>query len=141
MIVIQGGGLLLQIHTSYRSEILSIHPLPNWIRGLIGIIKSMRRKRLLYRIQLVDPWKIQSHLKSSIVTTNRTMSAEDTDSGTSYLPHHKNPEVFVTFYTNTSRSFWLYILCISGDEGLSDEIFQESFLRFIRKAPAHLNEH
>ncbi|MFC2156444.1 RNA polymerase sigma factor [Acidobacteriota bacterium] len=141
MIVIQSGGLLLQIPTSCCSLTPAIPPLPNWIRGFAGIIKSLRRKPLVYRIQLADPWKIQSFLEDSIITPDSTKSTEGTDSGTSYLPHHKKPVAFNTFYTKISRSFWLYILCISGDEGLSDEIFQESFLRFIRKAPAHLNEH
>jgi RNA polymerase sigma-70 factor (ECF subfamily) len=47
---------------------------------------------------------------------------------------------FGDFYHNVSKPFWLYILRVCGDESLADEIFQESFLRFLTKAPDHLNE-
>ena len=58
-----------------------------------------------------------------------------------HRPHFTNQEKFTDFYSRISRPLWLYILCNCGDEALSDEIFQESFLRFIRKAPSHLQEH
>lgn len=53
---------------------------------------------------------------------------------------NKEKDIFDLFYARVSQSFWRYLFSMSGDEGLSDEIFQESFCRFIRKAPAELNE-
>jgi RNA polymerase sigma-70 factor (ECF subfamily) len=48
---------------------------------------------------------------------------------------------FDSFYKKISRPFWLYVFSTCADEGLADEIFQESFCRFLRKAPYQLNDH
>lgn len=42
---------------------------------------------------------------------------------------------FGEFYQKHSRPFWLYIFKICGDENLAEDIFQESFLRFLRAEP------
>lgn len=47
---------------------------------------------------------------------------------------------FEAFYQKNSRPLWLYILRVSGDESLADDIYQEAFVRFLRKIPAGLNE-
>jgi len=49
-------------------------------------------------------------------------------------------EIFDAFYARVAKPFWRYIFSMCGDENLADEIFQESFCRFIRKAPSELNE-
>ena len=50
-------------------------------------------------------------------------------------------ESFKIFYQNHARRFRLFILKTCGDEGMTDDIFQESFFRFLRAAPVGLNEH
>ncbi|MFB0565489.1 MAG: RNA polymerase sigma factor [Candidatus Aminicenantaceae bacterium] len=44
-------------------------------------------------------------------------------------------EFFTEFYQKYSRPFWLYIFKICGDENLAEDIFQESFLRFLKAEP------
>jgi len=49
-------------------------------------------------------------------------------------------EFFREFYQKHSRPFWLYIFKICGDENLAEDIFQESFLRFLRAEPVIVSE-
>ena len=44
------------------------------------------------------------------------------------------------FYEKYSRSFWFYIYKICGDGNMADDIFQESFYRFLRASPNIINE-
>lgn len=44
-------------------------------------------------------------------------------------------EIWEKFCRNHSRSFWFYIYKICGDEHLADDIYQESFVRFLRVKP------
>lgn len=50
-------------------------------------------------------------------------------------------EYFKIFYQKYSQGFWYFILKICGDENMADDIFQESFFKFIKAAPAKLNEY
>ncbi len=49
-------------------------------------------------------------------------------------------ESFKGFYKKHSRALWFYIFKTCGDESMADDIFQESFYRFLRAEPAKLNE-
>lgn len=49
-------------------------------------------------------------------------------------------EIWEKFYTNHSRSFWFYIYKICGDEHLADDIYQESFVKFLKAKPNIENE-
>lgn len=49
-------------------------------------------------------------------------------------------EIWERFYANHSRSFWFYIYKVCGDENLADDIFQDSFVRFLKAAPDIKNE-
>jgi RNA polymerase sigma-70 factor (ECF subfamily) len=49
-------------------------------------------------------------------------------------------EIWEKFYTNHSRSFWFYIYKICGDEHLADDIYQESFVKFLKAKPDIENE-
>ena len=49
-------------------------------------------------------------------------------------------EIWEKFYTNHSRSFWFYIYKICGDEHLADDIYQESFVKFLKAKPKIENE-
>lgn len=52
-----------------------------------------------------------------------------------------NQEVaFKEFYRKYSRSFWLYICKICGDETMADDVFQESFYKFLKSKPALSDE-
>ena len=47
---------------------------------------------------------------------------------------------FKKFYREYSRSFWLYICKICGDENMADDIFQEAFYKFLKIKPVISNE-
>lgn len=49
-------------------------------------------------------------------------------------------EVWERFYEKYSRSFWLYIYKICGDEQTADDIFQESFYKFLKAGSRIQNE-
>ena len=49
-------------------------------------------------------------------------------------------EIWEEFYSNHSRSFWFYIYKICGDENMADDIFQESFVKFLKANPDIQNE-
>ena len=49
-------------------------------------------------------------------------------------------EIWERFYTNHSRSFWFYIYKICGNEQLADDIYQESFVKFLKAGPEMANE-
>lgn len=49
-------------------------------------------------------------------------------------------ESFKGFYKKHSRSLWFYIFKTCGDESMADDIFQETFYRYLRAEPVKLNE-
>jgi RNA polymerase sigma-70 factor (ECF subfamily) len=49
-------------------------------------------------------------------------------------------EIWEKFYANHSRSFWFYIYKICGDEHMADDIYQESFVKFLKAKPDIANE-
>jgi RNA polymerase sigma-70 factor (ECF subfamily) len=50
-------------------------------------------------------------------------------------------ESFKGFYKKYSRSLWFYIYKTCGDKNLADDIFQESFYKYLRAEPIRLNEY
>jgi len=48
--------------------------------------------------------------------------------------------VWENFYRRHSRSFWFYIYKICGNEQMADDIFQESFVKFLNARPVILND-
>lgn len=50
-------------------------------------------------------------------------------------------ESFSRFYRQYSRPLWLYIIKICGDESLADDIFQDTFIKFLKAVPGQLNEY
>ncbi len=63
--------------------------------------------------------------------------------GLLYMDHNSKSnwkEFFREFYQKHSRPFWFYIFKICGDENLADDIFQESFLKFLRAEPVIMSE-
>jgi RNA polymerase sigma-70 factor (ECF subfamily) len=49
-------------------------------------------------------------------------------------------DIWEKFYANQSRSFWFYIYKICDDEHMADDIFQESFVKFLKAKPDIANE-
>jgi RNA polymerase sigma-70 factor (ECF subfamily) len=47
---------------------------------------------------------------------------------------------FTEFYQKDARSLWFYILKVCRDENLADDIFQDTFYKFLQAKPAVLNE-
>ena len=50
-------------------------------------------------------------------------------------------ESFKVFYRKYSKPFWLFIFKMCGEASMADDIFQESFLRFLKASPVELNEY
>lgn len=48
-------------------------------------------------------------------------------------------EIWERFYADHSRSFWFYIYKICGNEQLADDIYQESFVKFLKAGPEFAN--
>lgn len=49
-------------------------------------------------------------------------------------------KIWEEFYHSHSQPFWFYIYKICGDRNMADDIFQESFYKFLRTKPVILNE-
>jgi RNA polymerase sigma-70 factor (ECF subfamily) len=50
-------------------------------------------------------------------------------------------ESFKAFYEKHSRSLWFFIYKTCGDESMADDIFQESFYKYLKAEPVKLNEY
>ena len=49
-------------------------------------------------------------------------------------------KIWEGFYNKYSRPFWFYINKMCGDQNMADDVFQESFYRFLRAKPVIMNE-
>lgn len=49
-------------------------------------------------------------------------------------------ETFRAFYDRTARGVWIYLVRITGDRHLADDLLQEAFYRFLRAAASYDNE-
>lgn len=61
----------------------------------------------------------------------RKKDLEEDQVGTLYMEENRK-EIWEKFYKQYSRSFWFYIYKICGDEQTADDIFQESFYKFLK---------
>lgn len=59
----------------------------------------------------------------------------------SQLLKNNNEARFKVFYDNHSKPFWRFIYKTCGDEAMADDIFQESYFKFIRANPQNLNDY
>lgn len=49
-------------------------------------------------------------------------------------------EAFRTFYDRTSRAVWAYLVRVTGDRQLADDLLQEAYYRFHRASAQHEDE-
>lgn len=49
-------------------------------------------------------------------------------------------DAFRGFYERTSRGLWAYLVRITGDRELADDLLQETYYRFLRAAATHESE-
>jgi RNA polymerase sigma-70 factor (ECF subfamily) len=49
-------------------------------------------------------------------------------------------ETFRAFYERNARGVWAYLLRVTGDRQITDDLLQEAFYRFLRAAATHENE-
>lgn len=49
-------------------------------------------------------------------------------------------EAFRAFYDRTARGLWLYLVRITGDRHLADDLLQDAFYRFLRASATYENE-
>lgn len=42
---------------------------------------------------------------------------------------------FEEFYESTKKRFWLYVFRITGDTSVTDDVFQDSYIRFLQHPP------
>ncbi len=78
---------------------------------------------------IVQPLKVTLRQNKSAIARN----------GTSVMEKNRK-EIWEKFYENYSRSFWFYVYKICSDQHLADDIFQESFYRFLKAKPDIQNE-
>lgn len=69
----------------------------------------------------------------------RQKDREKDQNGTLYMEEDRK-EIWEKFYENYSRSFWFYIYKICGNEPMADDIFQESFYKFLKAKINFQNE-
>jgi RNA polymerase sigma-70 factor (ECF subfamily) len=69
----------------------------------------------------------------------RQKDREKDQNGTLYMEKDRK-EIWEKFYENYSRSFWFYIYKICGDEQMVDDVFQESFYKFLKAKINFQNE-
>ena len=64
---------------------------------------------------------------------------EESQDGSLYMEENRK-RIWEKFYERYSRSFWFYIYKICGNEQMADDIFQESFYKFLKAEIAIQNE-
>ncbi|MCJ7582745.1 MAG: RNA polymerase sigma factor [Candidatus Aminicenantes bacterium] len=78
---------------------------------------------------IVYPLRVAIQQKDREINQNGSLSMEE-----------NRKDIWEKFYENYSRSFWFYIYKICGDEPLADDIFQESFYKFLKAKLNFQNE-
>ena len=48
--------------------------------------------------------------------------------------------IFQSFYESTKQSLWLYVVRTIGDDALADDIFQETYIKFLQHTTRETNE-
>ncbi len=72
-------------------------------------------------------------------TTPDVRSFEAVGAGTD-VAFHMDEQTFRAFYDRTARPLWGYLLRMTGDRQLADDLLQETYFRFLRAAATYENE-
>lgn len=83
------------------------------------------------------------HGRSNLAAAGHTLSGRKKTGDTGMDDYLRKlwKESFKSFYKKHSRALWFYIFKTCGDESAADDVFQDTFYRYLRAEPVHLNEY
>lgn len=75
-------------------------------------------------------------------TTLTDLDLDALDDSTEAVAFRMDEEAFRGFYDRTSRPLWSYLLRLTGDRALADDLLQDAYYRFLRaEAPLESDAH
>ena len=78
-------------------------------------------------------------MTTTIVPTDMTLAAVE-DAVNEAASHLLDESDFRLFYERTSRQVWAYLVRVTGDRNLADDLLQETYYRFYRASASYDSE-